>query len=345
MALAANDAGAARREGDRSRRLLGDTPLTLLLAAQAGRQAGREEDAAEIFRQLAARTDGKLLGIRGLMRQAVARQDWTEAAKLAEQAEAAHPGAAWLTEERRRMALQTGQYREALRLLGPGRRGSADPNGRAALAIAAADEEPDASASLRLAKQAFEADPSLGPAAIAYATRLRIAGKERSALDVLRRCWSLLPQPVVADAYMAGISDPIARHSAAGGLVASNPGHPDSALLLAKTAMEAGLTAEARRHLETARNAGLSDRRLYLMQADLSELDGDANASQEALRRIPAATPGPAWRCLHCGTIHQEWHAVCEACGVPGQIKWTAADAITAPAQRLPAPQAIEGLA
>jgi HemY protein len=344
VALAANDTGAARREADRSRRLLGDTPLTLLLAAQAGRQAGREDDAQAIFTQLAARPDGKLLGIRGLMRQAVARQDWAAAAKLAEQAEAAHPGAAWLTEERRRMALQTGQYREALRLMGPSRRGGADPDVRAALAIAAAEEEPETNASLRLAKQAFEADPSLGPAAIAYATRLRKGGRERSGLDILRRCWSLLPQPGVADAYMDGITDPISRHSAAGGLVASNPRHPDSALLLAHTAMEAGLTAEARRHLETARNAGLSDRRLYVLQADLAELDGDAAASQEALRAIPAASPGPTWRCLHCGTIHAEWHALCDACATPGRIKWTASGVVTPPAPKLAVPQAIEGL-
>jgi HemY protein len=344
VALAANDPGAARREAGRSRRLLGDTPLTLLLAAQAGRQAGREEEATEIFQALAGRADGRLLGIRGLLRQAVARQDWPTAARLAEQAEAAHPGAAWLTEERRRMALMTGQYREALRLMGPPRRNAADPAARAALGVAAAEEETDTNASLRLAKQAFEAEPALAPAAIAYATRLRTGGRERSGLDILRRCWSLLPQPGIAEAYMTGITDPLSRHSAAGGLVAANPSHPDSALLLAHTALEAGLTAEARRHAETARSAGLDDRRLHVLMADLAELDGDAEATQDALRSIPGAKAGPTWRCLHCGTIHAEWHAVCDACGTPGRIKWTPAEAVTIPQPKRAAPAAIEGL-
>lgn len=49
IALAADDPRAAMREADRSRRLLGDTPLTLLLAAQAGRSAGHDEDAAALF--------------------------------------------------------------------------------------------------------------------------------------------------------------------------------------------------------------------------------------------------------------------------------------------------------
>lgn len=344
VALAANDAGAARREAERSRRLLGDTPLTLLLAAQAGRQAGREEEAAEVFKTLASRMDGRLLGLRGLLRQAMARQDWAEAARIAQQAEAAHPGAAWLLEERKRLALQTGQYREALRLLGSPRRGdTSTAEARAALGIAAADEESDPSASLRQAKAAFEAEPALGPAAVAYATRLRQGGRERSGVDVLRRCWSLLPQPDVAEAYLAPITDKAARYQAAAALVSANPRHPDSSLLLAHTALEAGQITDARRHAETARGAGLDDRRLWILLADLSEADGNHEGAQDALRRITTAGPGPSWRCLNCGTHHANWMAVCDACGVPGRVKWTA-EAVHAPPVKAAAMGAIEGI-
>ena len=341
VALAAADGGAARREAERSRRLLGDTPLTLLLAANASRQAGREDEAAEVFKRLAARPDGKLLGIRGLLRQAVARRDWPEATRLAEQAEAAHPGAAWLTEERRVLALQTGQYRQALRLMGPpGRRNTTDPGARAALGVAAANEETDAKAALQQAKQAFETEPSLAPAAVGYATRLRDGGRERSALDVLRRTWSLAPQPDVAEAFLAPHQDPAARYKAAAALVSANPGLPDSALLLARLAMDAGQFDDAVRHAQAARTAGVADRRVWLLLADLAEHGhGDP---QEALRHILSADAGPAWRCVNCGTHHSEWHPVCDACGVPGKIKWLK-DSATAPAPRAAVP-AIEGL-
>lgn len=345
IALAANDAGAARREAERSRRLLGDTPLTLLLAAQADRQAGRENQAAEIFKRLASSHDGRLLGLRGLLRQAMAREDWVEASALAAQAEAAHPGAAWLTEERQRMAVRTGQWQEALRLAGPAKGKNAPaPAIRAALATAAAVEETDPAVATRLAKQAFEAEPSLAPAAIAYATRLRASGRERPALEVLKRAWALLPQPDVATTYLAPVTDPVARHRAAAGLVVVNPGHPDSALLLARTALDAGLLPDARRHGETARMAGLNDRRLWVLLADIAETEGDADAAQEALRHIPGALPEPAWRCLACGTVHQEWHPVCDACGTPGQIKWVALEVNRTTVQRLLPPATIEGL-
>ena len=278
-----------------------------------------------------------------MLRQAMAREDWAEASRIAGQAEAAHPGAAWLTEERKRLALQTGQYKEALRLMGGARR--KDPGGaevRAALGVAAADQETDANSALRQAKQAFESEPSLGPAAVAYATRLRSGRQERSALDVLRRCWSLLPQPGVAEAYLAPVADKTARYKAAGELAGANPRHPDSALLLAQAAMDAGMLTDARRHLETARGAGLRDRRLWMLLADLAEAEGNGEGSQEALRHITTAAPGPSWRCLNCGTHHQGWMAVCDACGVPGRVKWTA-EAVHAPVVK-PAPVAIEGL-
>ena len=345
VALAANDTGAARREAGLSRRLLGETPLTLLLAAQAERQAGRDDEAEAVFKRLAAMPDAKLLGLRGQLRMAASREDWAAASQLAQQAEAAYPGAAWLTDERRRMALLTGQYREALRLMGPARkRGDAQPAVRAALGVAAAEEEPDKAAALRLAKTAFEAQSSLAPAAIAYAARLRAAGKDRTANDVLRRAWTLQPQPEVADAFLSAITDKLARHRAVGGLINANPAHPDSALLLARTALEAGLVADARRHATTARQAGLDDRRLWVLLADVAESDGDRAGAQEALRQIPGARAEPAWRCQTCGTLHRAWHPVCDSCGTPGAIAWTATEVPHAPMPRMLPPATIEGI-
>lgn len=347
VALAANDTDAARREAGRTRTLLGETPLTLLLQAQAERQAGREEEAEAIFKRLAARPDARLLGLRGQLRMAAAREDWEAAAALAREADEAHPGSRWLTDERQRMALRTGRYGEALRLMGPNRRKDASQRHiRAALGVAAANAETDKAAALRLAKDAFEDDPSIGHAAIAYAIRLRAAGKERPAQEVLRRAWAINPQPDIADAFLSHINDKMARYRAASSLVNANPAHPDSALLLARTALDAGQLADARRHAETARSAGLNDRRLWLLLADIADTEGDRAAAQEALRQIPGARPEPAWRCESCGTLHQAWHPICDSCGTPGKITWVAMapQLLGGPAPRLLPPATIEGL-
>ena len=134
LALAAGETGDARREASRARRLLGDTPATLLLAAEAGRIAGRTDEAETAFRALADRDDAAFLGLRGLLRQAIEREDWAEATALARQAEAVEPGAAWLRRERARLAVRAGEWSDALAL--------ADADApKAALATAAAEAE------------------------------------------------------------------------------------------------------------------------------------------------------------------------------------------------------------
>lgn len=343
VALAANDTGAARREADRSRRLLGDTPLTLLLAAQAGRQGGREAEAREMFVLLSERTDGRLLGLRGLLRQAITDQDWPAATALAQQAEQTHPGAAWLREERRHMALQTGNWTDALRLTGPATGANAEPGVRAALALAAAEHETDPAAGLKLAKQAWDADPSLPPAALGYSARLRSAGKNRRALEVLRRAWAIQPHPDLVEAYLGTATDKLGRMRAAEELAAANPGDPDTLLMLGRVALEAGLTGEARRYALAAQESGLEARRLWVLLADIAEDEHDHDAAQDALRHIPQAEADPVWRCTHCGTAHGAWHPVCSTCNTPGGIRWTN-EVIQVVNPRVAAPAAIEGL-
>lgn len=336
VALAADDASAARREAGRSRRLLGDTPVTLMLAAQAGRLAGREADAEAAYALLAEHRDGSLLGLRGLLRLAVQKQDWERATALASRAEAVHPGAAWLRDERRQVALRTRNWGEALRL--------SNQDNRAALAVAASEIAHDGPTGLRLARQAFEADPGLPPAAIAYATRLRAAGRTRSAQDVLRRAWATTPHPDIAAAYGHDAEDNLGRAQAIAELVRANPNHPESIIALGRADLEAGLANNARKQVERAREEGVNQRRLWVLLADIATLEGNPEEAQEALRHVADAEPDPVWRCTHCATVHGAWHPVCEACESTGTIKWGPPTEAAPHALRLPQPEPIDGL-
>jgi HemY protein len=322
LALAAGETGDARREASRARRLLGDTPVTLLLAAEAGRIAGRADEAETAYRALADRSDAAFLGLRGLLRQAIEREDWTAAAVLARQAEAVEPGAAWLRRERARLAVRAGEWSDALTL--------ADADApKAALATAAAEAATDPGQALRLAKQAWQDDPSLAPATLAYATRLRAAGRENRALAAIRHSWSVAPHPDLADFALTPVSDPLQRTQAAQRLTDANPDHPESRLLLARTALQAGLTGEARRHAEAAAATGLNQRRLWLLLAEIEEAEvGDTDAhrlaQRNALHRAATADPDPTWRCEACHTAHAVWHPSCPDCFTVGSLRWSA---------------------
>src|SRR5215218_459321 len=177
VALGAGTAETARLEVRKARAALGDTPQVLLLTAEAERLSGREEAAADAFRALAERGDSRFLGLRGLLRQAMERGDWDSALALAREAEATQPGAAWVREERAQLALRTRDWREALAL-------APAEAPRAGLALAAAEQEPEANRAAELEREAFQSDPAFAPAALAYARRLREAGSPRPARAV-----------------------------------------------------------------------------------------------------------------------------------------------------------------
>jgi HemY protein len=323
IALAAGTVASARSEVKRARAKLGDTPQLLLLTAEAERLAGREDRAAEAYAALAARDDSRFLGLRGLLRHAIAREDWAEAQRLAREAEAAQPEAGWVREERQRIALRMRDWPEALALSPPGR-------SRAPLALAAALQTEDAEQAAAFEKDAFAADPAFAPAALAHAKRLAAAGQGKRAKAVLEQAWAANPHPDLADEYLRGEGDLLGRARAAEQLVHRNPTHPESRLLLARTWTAANLTGRARAELTALLGSGQADRRAYEAMIELELLEqgeGPAGRAAEAklLRAAAAAPPPPAWRCGECGAEHARWVPDCPSCRAVGRIGWEAA--------------------
>jgi HemY protein len=182
-----------------------------------------------------------------------------------------------------------------------------EPRARAALAVAAAAQARTPQRALALAREAVKAEPASPVALAALAKAPRGAGKERAARRTLLKGWKRAPHPWLAELWLAPVTDPLARAQAAQKLAAANPGHVESELLLAGTALAARLPGEARRHAEAALRAGNADGRAA---AILAELEGK-----------PPPPSAPAWRCEACHTPAAAWHCLCPACGKIGTLR------------------------
>ena len=321
VALAAGDKAESRREAGRARNLLGDTAQTLMLSAEASRLSGRDDEAANVFRELTQRSDAAFLGYRGLLRQAIAREDWQEASALARQAESAQP-------VRRLAAARTVPAVTCIPATGPRRWNwprPIHPKRRSRRRRPRRNRIPVAPCGWHAGRG--NRTPALPAAALAYAERLRREGREKKAQSVIRHSWTVAPHPDLADFALAPVSDPMGRVKAARLLAQSNPQHVESRLLLARTELNAGLTGEARHQAEAAREAGLNQRRLWLLMADIAEAEhGDSEegreAQREALRQAASADPDPVWQCTVCRTPHRIWAAACRSCEAPGSLRW-----------------------
>ncbi|MFL5289839.1 MAG: heme biosynthesis HemY N-terminal domain-containing protein [Rhodopila sp.] len=327
VALAAGEDRVARREARRVRQLIGDSPQTLLLAAEAGRLGGREDEAEAAYKALTRREDGRFLGFRGLLRQAIEHCDWPQAEVLAREAEAARPGTAWLRQQRAELAVQSNSWAEAAELT--------DQSGpKVVYSIAASESDKDPARALAFAKQAWRIDPAFAPAVLTYARLLRGSGKERRALAAIAEAWKKAPHPDLAEFAFARESTPAGRYEAAKRLVVHNPTHAESRLLIAKTALEAGQTEDARREIEAAKADGVNQRRLWLLAAELAEAGGDtdeARAGQrDAFRQAGVAEGDPVWRCSNCRNETATWAPRCPSCGSVGTFTWQASQSVVA---------------
>ena len=301
VAIAAGDAAAARAEAKRAEKNLGESPLAVLLRAEAAKLSGDVAGAKAAFKTLAAHKEMRFLGHRGLLDTSLIEADHEAARRHAADAEDAYPGAAWTRAQRLTLALKVLDFSTALGL-------TRDKNEVAALAVAAGAQADNPRDALRYAQIATKAVPDFAPAVVAAVAAFRALGKSRAARKAVLGAWRTAPHPLLAAAWFVPGATPLERAQDALALVAVNPDHVESELVLAQTALDAGLSAEARRHAAAAIATGLDD--------------GRAQGILDALEGRPRTTGRSTWLCDACHNATANWAALCPACERPGTLRW-----------------------
>ncbi|MCC6471482.1 MAG: heme biosynthesis protein HemY [Alphaproteobacteria bacterium] len=336
VAVAAGDPDEAQRNARRADALLNDPPITLLLSAQAAQLNGDDAAAARFFAQMLERPETAFLGVRGLLRQALDRNDKAEALRLALRARELRPDTAWVQSTLLDLQATAGQWDQAEATLGRVARmklidDAAARHRRAAILIERArlaESAGNPEEALALARRANAQAPDFVPAATAAIARLAAAGKNRKAIRVATDAWATSPHRDIAAAYLGAFADTDAlqrlRHLER--LVAARPDDPESRLTLAEAALDARLWGEARRHLDplVAAEPGASARACRLM-AEIEKAENSDSAAAERWRaRAEAAGPDPTWVCEKCGAQSQRWTAICGHCGAFDSMNWRA---------------------
>lgn len=327
VAVAAGDPEEAQRSARRADALLNDPPITLLLSAQAAQLNGDDAAAGRFFAQMLERPETAFLGVRGLLRQALDRNDRAEALRLALRARELRPDTPWVQATLLDLQAAAGQWDQAeatldrvarMKLLDDVQarhRRAAILVERARLAEAAGNPEE----ALALARRAFRLAPDFAPAAGEAVRRLAAAGKTRKAVRAAAEAWAAGPHPDIVEAYLTAFpaADALERLRQVERLAAARPDHDETRLALAEAALAARLWGETRRHLEplVASEPCRSARACRLMAEVEKAENADAAAAERWRARAEAAPPDPTWVCGKCGAQARRWTALCGHCG------------------------------
>ena len=332
VAVAAGDAGTARRMARKADGLLDEPPLTMLLQAQSAQLAGDEDAARRYFTAMLERPETAFLGLRGLLNQALRSGDRVEALALARRAQRIQPDTPWLLATLVDLEARAGDWAAAESTLQQAVQvGAVTPeegrHRRSALLLERsyeAERRGRDDAADGHARAANDLLPGFVPAAARLARLLVKAGRTRKAMKVVQRAWRQNPHGELADAYREAIGayDPLARAKQFQKLASYAPNHVESHLAVARAAMDAKLWGEARTHLAKAMEIEPSHR-VYALLAELERGEhGNDEAAQTWLAQAASAPADPAWTCRACGHPAHAWSGLCESCGAFDTLEW-----------------------
>ena len=313
VAVGAGDVRNARKFTAEARRLARGEPLALLLAAQTAQLGGDRAAADEAFRAMASRPDTKLLGLHGLFVEARRRGDTRTARACAEEAAASGPTPGWAGHAVLEMRCADGDWVGALEALERNYRSglidkATHQRHRAVLLTARAidADQHEREQAKPLALEAVKLAPALAPAAALAGRLLAEAGELRKASRTIEKAWREQPHPELAETFTHLRMGDSARERLARAktLAQRAPGHIESALILARAAIDAREFATARAALSP--HLRMPTQRVALMMAELEQEEhGDAGRAREWTARAVRAQRDPAWTAD--GIVSDKW--------------------------------------
>jgi HemY protein len=344
VALTAGDAAAAQRYATRAEALLGDTPLTLMLAAQAAELGGDEDAARRRYTALLDEKEAAFFGLRGLIGQALRDGEGEQALRLAARARGLRPNASWAFEMLFALQIRAGHWEAARETLADAGRRHLLPAARAEhqrgiilyKLSRAAEHEGERRRAVALAASAQALARDLPAPAARHARLLLADDRRRAARRVVEQAWQLAPHPELAAVWgeLGGGAPALELMTWFEKLAAHNPASAESAIAVAEVALAAQLWGEARRHLGQAIAAQPDgpSRRVCLLMARLEESEHPlAGGARDWFDRALAA-PDATYVCARCGAESAAWNALCGHCRGFDTLVW-----------RVPAPVAAGG--
>jgi HemY protein len=330
LAIGHGDSTAARAHAEVARRHAAQDPLALLLHAQSAQLDGDRAGAQRAFRAMAEREDTRLLGLRGLFIEAQRADDPVAAVMIAEEALKLAPASTWASHAVLGFRCAKGDWSGALAILDNNlASGLIDKvayrrqRGVLLTARALELETIDRDLSRESVMEAIKLAPTLVPAAVLASKYQSEAHQVRRSMRIVETAWLAQPHPDLADAYAHVKLGDSARQRLVRieTLAAKAPGHLESALAIARAAIDASEFARAREAL--APFTAAPTQRVAMLMAEIERTEhGDSGRARAWTLRAVRALHDPVWTAD--GYVSATWRPVSPISGRLDAFQWQA---------------------
>lgn len=331
-ALAAADTKTAEEHTRKAEKLLGNTPLTLLLSAQIARSQGDDAKTKLLLEQMLGHKETEYLAARSLSDAASKQHLFSRALPLAERASKVNPREKSSATALIGLHIRMGQWQEALLAAdkaakkgGLTRRERNYYKGIIYLKQGTSlldKSQPEAA--LANAWASMKHIPHFAPAVILTARSFIGNSQNDKAIKLILKHWRDAPHPELAATFrIAMAKEPEEKQlKLVKKLAAHAPNHAESKIAVAETAIKFKQWETARTALKdvlaTEESARACKLMAYVEQGEFSDFD----ASGRWLGRSSEAPADSVWMCGACSTTTDHWDTHCPACGAFDALNW-----------------------
>ena len=277
---------------------------------------------------MAEREDTRLLGLRGLFIEAQRADDPVAAVMIAEEALKLAPASTWASQAVLGFRCAKGDWSGALTILDNNLASglidkAAYRRQRGVLLTARALEleKVDRDLSRESVMEAIKLAPTLVPAAVLASKYQSEAHQIRRSMRIVETAWLAQPHPDLADAYAHVKLGDSARQRLVRieTLAAKAPGHIESALAIARAAIDAAEFARAREAL--APFIAAPTQRVAMLMAEIERTEhGDSGRARAWTLRAVRALHDPVWTAD--GYVSDRWRPVSPVSGRLDAFQW-----------------------
>jgi HemY protein len=332
-AMALSDYSFARKQTERAQKLLSDSPLSLMFAAQLARMEGDEGKTRHYLEKMLENEQTKFVATRGLVETYRRRGDFRQAIEQAQRAYDMRPQDKWVATTLIDLLSRQYRWQEALRTAEKSYKKRIITNAEFqriwciihyenGKKLAEAKEWHNAQTFLQTA---LKKQPGFVPAAVLLASTYHTENKPESGFRMLATAWKHSPHPDLASAVHQLFANDVAskRAKRIEKLVASQPEHIESLVALGDAALQAGELIKAKSLLTLAYSKEESVR-ICRMMAELCQRDPSLqHEASDWLIRAGAASSNPIWTCKNCANTSAQWDSRCYSCGTFDSYEWT----------------------
>lgn len=332
-AIAAGDTSQAHKLSKKTKRYLGEIPLSTLLAAQTAQLEGNPEETKKQFKALLKNEETQLIALKGLLMEAHKDGNTDYALELAKKAVALNPNMHWAVKmlidlykqteqwELAQVTLEAAVRRRIIRIEEAKRSSGMLYIARSHLAL----KKKQRHDALYFAQEANKQLPYFTPIVVQLATLYHETGSDYRAVKLLEGMWKRSPHPSISVLFLEIYKnvDGAKLMKRANKFASIFPDHIESDILTAQAALVAKDMVKARNYLKVALSKG-ETKKLCQMMAELEKMDsrGDADQIQKWYQREKQASPDSQWVCGNCGHKTDDWDVACYHCHAFDTMEW-----------------------